>query len=449
MPFRIIRDDLTHVRADAIVNTANPEPVIGSGTDSAVYKAAGAEALLADRKKIGPIHPGEVAATGAHGLHARYILHTVGPDWRGAAGSGPAMDRAAELLASCYRKSLLLAEQLGCASIAFPLISAGNYGYPREQALQIALDTIRTFLQGADMDVTLVVYDRNSYALSATLTDHVDAYIDERYVEASRESARRDRQRFPLFRRRREKREEELFQAHHAAEPVGGIPHEAVYDAEEYREEEPYEEEYPAADYAGEASSEDLSAGGSAQNAHFSAPTAPPPAAPKASESIAAFKTPAVSGPPAASKKPAVSGSPAASGSLAVSGSAGPASKARRLKDLLDRKSETFQEQLLRLIDEKGYTDVEVYKRANVDRKLFSKIRSNPDYHPQKRTAVALAMALRLNMDETTDLLRLAGIALSPASLMDVIVGYCIENRIYDLFEVNALLFDYDQPLLG
>ena len=124
-------------------------------------------------------------------------------------------------------------------------------------------------------------------------------------------------------------------------------------------------------------------------------------------------------------------------------------SESHDLKDLLGRKQETFQQQLLRLIDEKGYTDVEVYKRANVDRKLFSKIRSNPEYKPQKKTAMALAMALRLNMDETTDLLRLAGLALSPASLMDVIVGYCIENRIYDLFEVNALLFEYDQPLLG
>lgn len=428
MPFRIIREDLTRIKADAIVNTANPEPVIGSGTDHAVYQAAGAEALLADRKKIGPIPPGEVAATGAHALHARYILHTVGPDWR-----REEPERASMLLASCYRKSLLLAQQLGCESIAFPLISAGNYGYPREQALQIALDTIRAFLQDAEMDVTLAVYDRNSYALSTSLTDHVDAYIDERYIEERTDASQ-------AFRRRRRP-----FGEH----SVGAAPAAPAAPGNLYHAREDYE------DAEVTLSAEDL------ESTAAAGPESPAPAnaAPAAPVSHDAHISPAAGRPPETSRREQAARPFAAPGAPAHSAAPGTPARpsaqrpaflrGRKLKDLLNRKQETFQQQLLRLIDEKGYTDVEVYKRANVDRKLFSKIRSNPEYKPQKKTAMALAMALRLNMDETTDLLRLAGLALSPASLMDVIVGYCIENRIYDLFEVNALLFEYDQPLLG
>ena len=346
MPFRIIRDDITHVRADAIVNTANPRPAIGSGTDYAVYQAAGAEVLLEDRKKIGRIPPGEVAVTGAHALHARYILHTVGPFWDGPGNTGEtdcpaASETSKALLASCYRKSLLLAQQLGCESIAFPLISSGNYRYPKEEALRIALDTIRSFLQDSEMDVTLVVYDRNSYALSAGLTDHVDAFIDERYVEEK-----------PQF-----YSSNQLF--YNSAQPASG--------------------QEPKPGKAGR--------------------TSPFPG--------------------------------------------------RKLKDLIGRKSETFQEQLLRLIDEKGYTDVEVYKRANLDRKLFSHIRSNKDYRPKKKTALALAIALELDLKTTEDLLSRAELALSPSSKSDLIISYFIQNGIYDIYEINAALFQYQQPTLG
>ena len=119
------------------------------------------------------------------------------------------------------------------------------------------------------------------------------------------------------------------------------------------------------------------------------------------------------------------------------------------LPEIMERLGESFQERLLHLIDDRGMTDTEVYKRANIDRKLFSKIRCNPAYNPTKRTAVALAVALRLNLDETVDLLSRAGIALSPSSPFDLIVEYCIMNRIYDIYEINLLLFQYDQPILG
>ncbi|MBR3394318.1 MAG: macro domain-containing protein, partial [Firmicutes bacterium] len=149
MPFSIIRNDITKVAADAIVNTANPQPVIGAGTDSAIYKAAGEELLLAERRKIGAIHPGEAAVTPAFALPAKYIIHTVGPAWRGGEAG------EFETLASCYRKSLLLAKQLGCESVAFPLISTGTYGFPKDKALSVAMETIEDFLQDDDLDVTL------------------------------------------------------------------------------------------------------------------------------------------------------------------------------------------------------------------------------------------------------------------------------------------------------
>ena len=177
MPFTIIRQDITRVQADAIVNTANPDPQYGEGTDYAIYQAAGEEQLLEERRKIGKITPGEAAVTPALALQAKYIIHTVGPVWQG--GESGEM----ETLASCYRKSLYLAETLRCKSVAFPLISAGTYGFPKEQALQIALDTIRDFCRESEMNVILAVFNKDAFRLSSELLDDVKQYVEDHYVE--------------------------------------------------------------------------------------------------------------------------------------------------------------------------------------------------------------------------------------------------------------------------
>lgn len=340
LPFKIIRNDITKVKADAIVNTANPEPIYASGTDAAIYMAAGADDLLAERRKIGRIAPGEVAVTDAFQLPAKYIIHTVGPAW--VDGSHGEYD----VLRSCYRKSLLIADQLGCESIAFPLIATGVYGFPKDQALEIALEIIREHLKDSDLNVVLVVFGRSSYQIAAGLTEQIEEYIDENYVS--------------------ERAEEEY------GGPIGTL------SGERYRRR-------------------------------------------LLAESMTLYAEPEYA----------------------------PQQKKASLEDVLNNLGESFQARLLRMIDERGMTDPEVYKRANVDRKLFSKIRCNENYIPKKKTIVALAIALRLNLDDTRDLLASAGLMLTNNSKSDVIVSFCIENGIYDIYEVNALLFQFQQPILG
>ena len=368
MPFRIIRNDITKVKADAIVNTANPEPRYASGTDAAIYKAAGAEVLLAERKKIGRIAPGESAVTAAFQLPAKYIIHTVGPAW--IDGKHGEFD----ILRSCYRKSLILADQLGCKSIAFPLIATGIYGFPKDQALDIALSVVREHLESSDINVTLVVFGRSSYQLASGLTEQVEEYIDENYVT------------------------DQTIEEY--GSPIGGL-------SDARRRRELWEREK----YFGSVMMNQ--------------------AAPEALEDVAEEANGLFAAQESAPSYPA------------------PAAKKGSLEDVVNNLGESFQARLLRMIDERGMTDPEVYKRANVDRKLFSKIRCSEDYIPKKKTIVALAIALRLNLDDTKDLLASAGLLLTNNSKADVIISFCIENGIYDIFEVNALLFKFHQPILG
>lgn len=337
MPFRIVRNDITRVKADAIVNTANPRPAIGSGTDSAVYKAAGEKRLLAERKKIGAMLPGEAAYTPAFNLDAKYIIHTVGPSWV----DGKHGER--EILHSCYAKSLKLAAELKCESIAFPLIATGVYGFPKDEALQIALTEINSFLLTHDMKVVLVVFDRKAFELSGKLVGDIEEYIDEKAAAKLREAEYGGR--YLNAGRALSKRPEPLHSAMKAA---------------------------PLADASG-----------------------------------------------------------------------------MSLDEVLDSSEDTFQQRLFKLIDESGMDDVSVYKKANIDRKVFSKIRCKEDYKPKKKTAVAFAIALRLDMPTMLDLLSRAEIALSPSNKFDLIITYFITNKIYDIFEINAALFKYGQPILG
>ena len=362
----IIRNDITKVRADAIVNTANPKPVYADGTDYAVYTAAGPDLLLAERRKIGDIAPGQAEVTPAFNLDAKYIIHTVGPVWEGG-NSGEF-----EVLENCYRNSLAKAASLKCESIAFPLISTGTYGFPKDKALKIAVDTISYFLKDNEMDITLVVFDRTAFKLSEELTKSIDSYlannlsvpqfIDDDYA-AEKKSINSP------FRNRRRR---------------DG----ALYDI--------------------------------MPSANIPANTADEEHEPLLSFSIMpdAAKT--------AAEKPAAD-----------------------IEEYLRESSPGFAEHLLHLIDKKGFTDPQVYKKANLDRKLFSKIKCTPDYTPKRKTIIALALALELNLDETLDLLKSAGYTLSQGSRFDLIIRYCVEQGKYNVIEVNTILFEYCHDTLS
>ena len=332
MPFSLVRNDIVNMRVDAIVNAANSSLAPGGGVCGAIFAAAGRTALEKACRAIGHCDVGSAVITPGFDLPARYVIHAVGPIWQGGSRG------EADLLHSCYTRALHLARENGCESIAFPLISSGIFGYPKPQALRVAINAIEEFLLKYEMQVYLVIFDRAALLISKRLYENIQRYIDDRYVELRA---------FPR----------------QAAE---ALPH-ARQRAEQA----------------------DL-------------PLAAPCATPGK----------------------------------------------RSLDDLLGHLDESFSRMLLRLIDEKGMTDVEVYKRANLDRKLFSKIRKE-GYNPSKQTALALAIALRLNLDETKDLLGRAGYALSHSNKFDIIIEYFIEEGVYDIFEINEALFAFEQRLLG
>ena len=354
MPFQIIRNDITKVHADAIVNTANPKPVIGGGTDSGIYAAAGAEQLLDARKKIGEIQPGNAVETPAFQLDAKYIIHTVGPVWIDG------MHGESDVLHNCYEQSLDLADKLGCTSIAFPLIATGVYGFPKNIALDIALTEIGKFLLTHEMRVILVVFDRKALELSKTLVRGITEYIDDHAVKHLRQVEYED---YTSSVRQRIAVERNL-----AAEHRRHLDSVTPEDAKD----------------------------------------APPPSSPIFSD---------------------------------IAG--------KSLDEVLNGSEDTFQQRLFRLIDASGMDDVTVYKKANIDRKVFSRIRCKQDYKPKKRTAVAFAIALHLDMETMIDLLSRAEIAFSPSNKFDLIISYFITNKIYNIFEINATLFKYGQPILG
>ena len=359
MPFQIIRNDITKVKADAIVNTANPNVAVGSGTDSAIYHAAGEKQLLVERKKIGKMMPGEVAHTPAFNLDAKYIIHTIGPSWI----DGNHNER--EILHSCYEKSLDLAAELECKSIAFPLIATGVYGFPKDEALQIALAEINKFLLSNDMKVILVVFDRKAFELSGKLVGDIEEYIDEHSaseIGAAEYCGRGRNERYERL---------ERIETLHSANMLDSFDEEAEEDESE-------------------------------------------------DQIIYADAAPAF---------------------MDISG--------KSLDEVLDSSEDTFQQRLFKLIDESGMDDVSVYKKANIDRKVFSRIRCKEDYKPKKKTAVAFAIALELDMPTMLDLLSRAEIAFSPSNKFDLIITYFITNKVYDIFEINAALFKYGQPILG
>ena len=332
MPLQIIRNDITKMDVDVIVNAANSALKMGGGVCGAIFNAAGEKELQSECNSIGKCGTGDAVITKGYKLPAKYIIHTVGPIWDGG------NNNEEKHLRSCYVKSLELANDNKLESIAFPLISSGIYGYPKDKAFKVAVTAIQEFLLENEMMVYLIVFDKKAVEISEKLYKSIEKYIDDNYVDENSESSS-----YRIL------REEEILFNYSA-------PNEAV--------------------------------------------------------------------------------------SMPLKGK-------RKLEDVLSQLDETFSEMLLRLIDEKGMTDVETYKKANIDRKLFSKIRSDKFYKPKKSTVLALAISLELNIDETRDLLGKAGYALSNSNKFDIIVEYFIEESIYNIFEINETLFAFEQNLLG
>ena len=361
MPFQLIRDDITHLRVDAIVNAANSSLAAGGGVCGAIFQAAGRSDMQRACSAIGHCDVGQAVITPGFRLPAKYVIHAVGPIWQG----GDQQEEA--LLKSCYVNSMRLALNNGCASIAFPLLSSGIYGYPKQQALAAATAAITGFLlDNEDLDVYLVIFDSKAMTIGKKLFQDIQSYIDDHYVGEHRVGRRLQTE--SLAWSRQEKEQKNLFQARPKASRREETIDFAIDD--------------------------------------------------KASEICAASA--------AAGLKPK-----------------------RSLDQVVSQPAESFSQMLLRLIDEKGMTDVQTYKRANLDRRLFSKLRKDDGYNPSKPTVLALAIALELNLDQTRDLLARAGYSLSPSSKSDLIVEYFIQSGGYDIFAINEALFDYGQKLLG
>lgn len=400
MPFEIVRNDITKMRVDAIVNTANPRPVIGSGTDAAIHAKAGPMLLLV-RKCIGTLETGAAVITPGFRLPAKYVIHTVGPVWRGG-GHGEE-----QLLRRCYRNALELARKKRLRSVAFPLISTGNYGFPKPLALKTATDVIGEFLGEHDMEVFLVVFGRDSFQLSRTLQQEISSFIDDWYV-------------------REQMAKEYSFTVCDDYEPVG-----ATLDGDAWLEEEDsagislpvVPERRPSDEFDGEPDWWEIP-----QFRNLSEPCAAPPREVCNDVSFGREESPYAGWRAEPEKIPA----PAAS-----------------LEQMLKEQDEGFSATLLKLIDKTGKKDSEVYRKANVSRQHFSKIRNNPGYQPTKSTALAFAIALELDLDQTNDLIGRAGFALTRSSKSDLIIMYFIGKRNYNIMDINAALFEFDQSLLG
>ena len=360
MPLQIIRQDITKFRCDAIVNAANETLLGGGGVDGAIHRAAG-PGLLKECRTLGGCQTGQSKITKGYRLPCKYVIHTVGPVWRG----GSYGER--ELLESCYRTALNLAAERKCESVAFPLISSGIFGYPKAEALRVAVDAIAAFLAEHDMSVYLAIFDKSGYQISKQLFADVQSYIDDHYVETHTDTGRERQRRAAMF-------------------TSGAAPDLKARDS-----------------FFGSVSFGEVA-----------------DAASKADRDESASM-----------EENVVAGAPPS------------------LDEMLEQIDESFSQMLLRKIDERGMTDAQCYKKANIDRKLFSKIRSDVHYRPSKPTAVAFAVALELPLDEAKDMLMKAGYALSHSSKFDIIIEYFLVSGNYNIFEINETLFAFDQSLLG
>ena len=377
MPLKIVRNDITNMHTDAVVNTANAYPTVGSGCDHAIYQAAGYDELLKYRtEKIGFVPEGNAFITPAFKLNCNYIIHAVSPLFING------NNKEEEKLRSCYKQSLQLALEYNVKSIAFPLSATGGYKYPKEEGLRIAVDELSAFTMKYEMFVYLIIFDNKATRLANNIHSDLQTYIDQNYVESKqreeysnipypcatpmrvpdsenlREEETKDKKRSKIAEIR-----ERIFKSKSIT-----LPKFRMFDTEEdYYEEDDYVfcEEHESA-----------------------------------------------------------------------------------LEERIQHISDTFSEYLIYLIDSRGMTYPDVYKRAIVDKKVFSKIKNNPDAHPKKITAMCLCVGAKLNMDQTRDLLARAGYALSPCDKTDIIFSYFIENHIYDMIELDIQLEEHGLPCL-
>ena len=359
MPFKIVRNDITKMNTEAIVNTANDYPTVGTGCDFAVYKAAGYDELLKYRQdKIGIVQEGEAFITPGFKLQAKYIIHAVSPFYiDGEHGEE-------RLLRSCYRKSLAIAKENNIKSISFPLISTGGFGYPKEEGMRIAVDEINAFLLTNRMDITLVVFDKKATELGENIYPKLQAYIDHNYVLEKHDEEYGDR----------------CFSSYCEDEPG--------YYARGIRRVELAE---------------------------------------PICESIDIYDECKVS----------------------ICDDDEDVDKLNKmLNERLAHKSDTFSEYLLYLIESKGMTNVDVYKRAIVDKRYFAKLKNNKDFHPEKIKALCLCVGAKLNLDETKDLLARAGYALSPADMTDIIFSFYIEHNHFDVIDIDIQLEEHGLPCI-
>ena len=447
MPFEIVRNDITNMRVDAIVNTANPRPMIGSGVDAAVHAKAGPMLLMA-RKVIGTMKTGEACVTPGFRLPAGHVIHTVGPVWEdGKRGE-------IRLLRQCYEQSLRLALRHRFRSVAFPLISTGNYGFPKKLALQIAVGTIREFLEVHEMQIYLVVFGRDTLELSGGLVDRVRSFIDEAYVQERQKaeysfSVSRD---FGFVRERLGETEEKF-----AAPETFPCVLEPTLPAPEWKR----TEERPLGAFESECIRDEGTEADTCQREDTDflellecgtvereleerekmVSTGPLPRL-----DLPQSGRPRYSARPS---RPRMVGTPQPAAPKQGKKTAGTAFSTAELSRMVKAADAGFSETLLKLIDRSGKKDSDVYKRANVDRKLFSKIRNNPQYKPSKATALAFAIALELDLEETRDFIGRAGYALSRSNEFDIIIEYFIAHEHYDIYEINMTLFEFDQSLLG
>ena len=386
MPFKIVRNDITKMDTQAVVNTANTQVEVGAGCDLAVYQAAGYDKLLAYRKdNIGLKKEGEAFLTPGFDLKAKYIIHTVSPFYIDGNHDEEAKLRA------CYKNSLALAKEKGIREIAFPLISTGSFGYPKEEGMRIAVDEIHAFLLHNEMSIYLVVFDSKATSLGTKLFSDLETYIDQNYVSEKNEAE------YGKASYTRADDIENGTQSQRRRMPVNNVPRQMAMAVP--KKEKPESIKIPEfLRSKPEEKAESLIELSECDSLPFDLD----------------FEE----------------------------------EHRNKLNERMAHLSDTFSQYLLYLIQSKEMENAEVYKRAIVDKKIFSKIKNNAAYHPQKITALCLCIGARLNLDESKDLLARAGYALSPCDKTDIIFSYFIENKIYDMIELDIQLEEHGLPCI-